>query len=905
MTIVREWLCRLWGSITGPRRDRDLEEELKTHLAFAEEDALRHASSSDPVRAARVKSGGVVQAMDALRDQRGLPCLDDLRRDLIYVLRSLHRNPGFAAVAILTLAIGIGANTAVFSVVNSVLLKPLPYPNADELVNVAHTAPGFGGLSSLSSGLLDLSPSMFVTYSENNRTFQALGVWTTRTMSVTGLAEPEEVRGVLISDGVLEALDVQATLGRWLISPDHVPGNAATVLLSYGYWQRRFGGNHAVIGRKIIVDSRPREIVGVMPRAFRIVDADSDLILPLVFERARLILPGFTYRSIARLKPGVTIAQADADIARMVPIWLSSWPAAPGIDPRLYERARIAPALRPLKKEVIGDVGDVLWVLMATIGIVMVIASANVANLMLVRAESGRQEVAVRTALGAGRGHIVLQRLLEGLSLAVIGGALGVVLANAGLRVLLAVGPGRLPRLNEIHLDAWAFAFAATVSLFAGLLCGLIPAFKYDSRRIVIALRSGGRSATDAHDRHLTRNILVTAQVALASLLLVSAGLMIRTFEALGNVKPGFSNAEELQLMRISIPNTLVQEAERVIRIQNQILDQLAAIPGASSVAFSSAMPMEGFAHNWDAITVEGKTCSDSEIPPMRVFKSISPGLLHTAGTRLIAGRDYDWTDLYGRRSVVMVSESLASELWGNASAALGKRLHTCLPTAPLREVIGVVEEVYDNGVHQPAPAIVYWPAFGEDPYFTGQVEPTRSVTFVIRTDRAGTQGLLAELSQAVWSVNGSLPLASVRTMREVYDQSMARTSFALVMLGIAASLALLLGTIGLYGVISYVVSQRTREIGIRLALGAQQRELCRMVVQSGLELAALGVAIGLTAAVGVTRLMSSLLFGISSVDPGTYVAVAVVLVTFAVLASYVPAHRAAHVDPLVALRVD
>jgi predicted permease len=357
--------------------------------------------------------------------------------------------------------------------------------------------------------------------------------------------------------------------------------------------------------------------------------------------------------------------------------------------------------------------------------------------------------------------------------------------------------------------------------------------------------------------------------------------------------------------MRISIPSSLVREPERVIRMQNDILDKLAALPGVTSAAFSTAIPMAGLPPNWDAITVEGGVCNASSIPPMRTFNSISPGLLQTMGTRLLAGRDYTWTDLYGRRPVVMVSENLARELWGGASAALGKRIATCLPKAPLQEVIGVVQDVHDNGVHQPPPAIVYWPSYGASAYFPGQVEIARSVTFTIRSRRTGTEGFLQELNQAVWSINGNLPLASVQTLQDVYDQSLARTSFALVMLGIAGAVALVLGIIGIYGVISYGVSQRRREIGIRLALGAPQPELRRMFVRSGLVLAGVGVAIGLAAAAGLMRLMKSLLFGISTLDPVTYVAAPAVLAAAAVLASYVPARRIAAVDPAETLKAE
>jgi len=380
---------------------------------------------------------------------------------------------------------------------------------------------------------------------------------------------------------------------------------------------------------------------------------------------------------------------------------------------------------------------------------------------------------------------------------------------------------------------------------------------------------------------------------------------MIRTFQALGNVNPGFTQPEQIQTMRISIPFPLVREPERVARMQNDIVDKLSTIPGVRSVAFASGMPMEGFPPNWDAITVEGKTCFGSEIPPFRVFKSISPGLFQTAGTKLIAGRDYTWTDLYGHRPVVIISENLARELWGAPSAALGRRIATCLPKAPLQEVIGVVQDVHDNGVQEPSPAIVYWPSFGASPYIPGEVDIARTVTFAIRSQRAGTDGFLQQLNHAVWSVNASLPLASVRTMQDVYDQSLARTSFTLVMLGIAGTMALVLGIIGIYGVISYVVSQRRREIGIRLALGAGQGELRRMFVRYGLALAGMGVVIGLGAAAGLTRMMKSLLFGITPLDPLTYAAVPVVLVVAAVLASYLPARRAAAVDPVEALKAE
>ena len=845
-----------------------------------------------------------------------LEFLDALSRDLRYGGRAMRRNPTFTVVVVLTLAVGIGANTAVFSVLDSVLLKPLSYPRAEELVALRQTAPGVAG--STSSGGLNLSPSMYVTYAEQNRVFQSLGVWTTTMSTVTGVAEPEQVRVVLISDGVLQALDVPPAAGRWLSAADQVGATRPppsvfmatnTIMLGYGYWQRRFGGDRSVIGRTITLDSRPKEIVGVMPKGFRFGDTEADVIWPAAFDRGRLTLGGFNYQGIARLKPRITIAQANADLARMVPIWMDSWSDGPGTNPRIYDAWNITPDLRPLKQDVVGSVTDVLWLVMATIGLVMLIACANVANLLLVRAEVRRRELSLRAALGAGRGRIVRGLLVESVLLGVIGGALGVGFAYAGVWVLLAIGPANLPRLSEITLDGRTFAFTAVLSLLSSVLFGLIPALKYTGTRISVALSTIGRTASVSRERHRVRSVLVVVQVAIALVLLVSAGLMIRTFESLRTVEPGFTEPEHLQIMRIFIGASVVPDAKRLTRMQNDIQDALSSIPGVTSAAFGSAMPMEGYGSNLGVansgvIRTDDRADAGTDNPPPRLFKYASPGFFHTAGTRVIAGREITWTDVYGLRPVVMISENLARELWGTAAAAPGKRLREN-PGMPWHEVIGVVQDVRENGVYQPAPATVYWPSM------SAYVGPTaggpntiRQVTFIIRSEHAATEGFQNQVRQAVWSVNGNLPV-SLRTMREVYDQSLQRTSFTLVMLAIAASMALLLGVVGIYGVISYAVSQRRREIGIRAALGAQQGELKRMFVRHALVLTGIGVVIGLSAAAGLTRLMSTLLYGITPLDPLTYVAVPLLLLTATVLASYVPAWRAASIDPVEALKAD
>jgi predicted permease len=842
--------------------------------------------------------------------------LDSVSRDLRYAGRAMRRNPTFTVVVALTLAVGIGANTAVFTVLDSVLLKPLPYPRAEELVALRLIAPGVAGSSSAAG--LNLSPSMYLTYAEQNRTFQSMGVWVATRGTVTELGDPEEVRAIGISDGLLQAFNVPPAAGRWLLVGDQTGATRpppsvfkayTTVMLSYGYWQRRFAGDPSVIGRTLIVDTRPKEIVGVMPQGFRIVNAEAELIFPLAFDRERFTLAGFNYQGVARLRPGITIAQANADLARLVPIWMNSWSDGPGSNPRSYETWKIEPDLRPLKQEVVGGVTDVLWVVMATIGLVMLIACANVANLLLVRAEVRQRELSLRAALGAGRARIVRGLLVESVLLGVLGGALGVGLAYAGLRLLLAIGPANLPRLGEIAVDGRTFAFTAVLSLVSSVLFGLVPALKYTGPRISAALSSIGRTASVSRERHRVRSALVVVQVAIALVLLVSAGLMIRTFQAIRTVEPGFTRPEHLQLLRMFVSGSLVPDPERTTRMENDIQNALSSIPGVTSAAFGSAMPMEGFGANLGVVNLgvvraEDRPDAGSDTPPSRLFKYCSPGFFQTAGTRVVAGREITWTEVYDLRPVVMISENLARELWGAPAAALGKHLRQNAGM-PWHEVIGVVQDVRENGVYEPAPATVYWPsmsAYVGAP--TGRPNAIRGVTFIVRSERAGTQGFLNQVQQAVWSVNSNLPVSG-RTMREVYDQSLERTSFTLVMLAIAASMALLLGVVGIYGVISYAVSQRRREIGIRAALGAQQGELKGMFVRHALVLAGIGVVIGLGAAAGLTRLMSTLLYGITPLDPVTYVTVPLLLVMATVLASYVPAWRATSVDPVESLKAE
>jgi predicted permease len=903
MKAVKRLFRRLTSWATSARDEDILRAEIDEHIAMqTAENRQAGLSPIDAHRQAVLKFGNVEAAKETYRDQKGLPFVETLLRDTRHAMRRLRKAPAFTVAVVLTLALAIGANTAIFAVIDSILIRPLPYPNAEALVGVWHAAPGLPGIASS----IGSAPSMYFTYRDENRTFQEFGVWSAGLASVTGTADPAYSRALFVTDGVLNALGVQPLLGRWFSRADDTPGSAETVLLTYGYWQRRFGGDMSIVGRAMTIDAKPRTVIGVMPREFAF-QGDIDLILPQRLDRTRQFLGPFSTQAIARLKPGVTLIQANADVARMLGIWLNAWPAPPGIDAAVFQNAGFGPKLLPLKQEVVGDIGIALWVVMGSLGLVLLIACANVANLSLVRAEARQHDLAIRTALGAGRLRIAREMLVESMTLGLLGGALGLALASAALRILVAQGPDTLPRLREIGIDSSVLVFALGVSLLSGVLLSVLPVLKYAGPRVATALRGVGRTFSHGRERHRARNTLVVAQVAIALVLLVSSGLMIRTFQQLRRVQPGFTHPEELLIVHASIPDTIAKEPAHVMRIHHEILDRLAAVPGVTSVGLANSAPLESFLGvRGNPIDAEDKRLPEGQIPPLRQTRMVAPGFFKTMGTRVVAGRDFTWTDMDERRRVAIVSENLAREWWGSPSAALGKRIREGGPADPWREIVGVVENVYDKGVHVKPPEFAYWPAL-MDRYIWGSENGfvVRTGVFAIRSSRTGTEGLLTEAQQAIWSVNGRQPLFLVNTMKALYEQSMARTSFTLVMLALAGGMALAIGIVGLYGVIAYVVSQRTREIGIRTALGARPSELQGRFVRQGLTLAAVGAGLGLVAAAGLTRLMSSLLFGVSALDPLTYLAMAALLVAAAALASYLPARRAIAVDPVQALRAE
>jgi predicted permease len=805
--------------------------------------------------------------------------------NLRQTVRALAKTPGFTVATLLTLALGIGATTAIFSVVNGVLLKPLPFPEPERLIAVGHRSRTIGNFD------LNASPALYLTYRDNNRTFESIALWWNSTAGVTGAGDPEELATLEVTNEFLPTLRVEPLLGRSFVPADDEIGAPRTVILSYAYWQRRFGGAADAVGTTLTIRGEPYTVIGVLPQSFRFLQRPAELMLSIgAFVRGSAVYGPMGERAIARLKPGVTLTDVSADIERMVPIAIEKYPfrgAPAGVGVDRYE-----PFPRPLKAYFVGDLGNVLWVLMGTIGMLLAVACANVANLHLARTESRGPELAIRAALGASRLSLARNVLVESSLLGLVGGALGVGLAVVALPTFLAMAGSQLPTVLAIGVDSRVLAFAAAVSLASGLLFGCVPALKYGVTRVAGVL--GGRAHSASRERHRARSSLVVVQVALALVLIVAAGLMIRTFDALRRVEPGFADGNRLLTFAIAMPFSTPRD--RTQQTQRAIQARLAQIPGVEAVGFQSFLPLSGGPSA--GVTYEDQPTPEGTLPPQVEFRFLSPGFVETMRTPLIAGRTMSWDDLDADRQVALVSASLARSRWGSPQAALGKHVRV-VTTGAWQEVIGVLGDVYWDGLERPAQDTAYLSL--EDPMTQWGV--TGRVSFAVRSERVGTAGFVEEIQRAVWSVDPSLPVAAVATMDEIHARSLARTSLTLTLLGITGAMALALGLVGVYGVLSYMLAQRTREIGIRIALGAQDGSIKRLLLGQVLSLVGIGAALGLGGAAALTRFMKSLLFGVTSLDLQTYVLGAVALLAAAALAAYLPARRATRVDPMQALR--
>ena len=857
--------------------DRQIDKNLQAGMT--PEDARRHAL---------VKFGGVEQTKESARDQFRIGGFEDFARDFRYAFRALSRAPGFSIVAIVTLALGIGATTAMFSVVNGILLRPLPYPDQDRLVELIHEAPGAGIPRILAS------PAVYFGYRDHSRTFDAVGMWDwdSSPVTVTGVGDPESVLAVEVTHEVLSVLGAMPALGRNFRLSDDVPGGAPTAIISHVYWQTRFAGVNP-IGRTVVVDGVAREVIGVLPAWFRFFDYPADIFYPMQLVRSEAGFPQGDGRGLARLKPGVSLEQANADIRRMIPLINAEF-GRPGPE---FDRMQFGPNLRWLKEAVVGDLADTLWLLMGTIVLLLLIACANVANLVLVRTQSRQPELSVRSALGARWTDIARVVFAESAILGLAGGVFGVAVSHASLPYLISLGGDDLPSIMTVEIDVTVLSAALVISAVATLAFALIAVLRFarPQTQLVASLHGGGRSSTEGHERNRTRQVLLVAQVALALVLLVGCGLMIRTFVTLRQVDPGFQDPATVQTFQLMLPAGMAgsdADTDRIIRTQHAIAEQIAAVPGVQSAAFSSAndgLPLDGDGRT-SAIFVEGKIVSGTQ-PRGKEIQFASPGFFETMRTPLVAGRSLEWSDVYQSRPVAMVSENLARAEWGTPSAAVGKHIRL-EQDGPWLDVVGVVKDVRHHGLNEPAPETVILPPV-----------PRTIATFIVRSQRAGTSAFAGELRRAVWAVNGNLSLANIRTLADMYEHSMARTSMTLKLLAITGALALTLGLVGVYGIVSYAISQRQREIGIRIALGAGYAEVRRMFVRNALVLVSIGVGIGLAAAAVLTRFMQSQLFGISPLDPRTHATVALCLTAAAAVASYISARRASALDPVEVLK--
>jgi len=878
------------------RMMEDLDQDIRDHLERETQDNIERGMSPEEAHyAALRKFGNVTRIKEETREVWSFVWLEQLLQDVHFGLRMLRKSPGFTTVAILTLALGIGATTAIFSVVNGVLLKPLPYPHADQLVSVSCAAPRIKLMD------LGMSPSMYFVYRDESRAFHGISLYYYSRVAVTGVAEAEGLLALRATKELLPTLGVRPILGREFTQADDQPSSPRTVMLTYWYWEKRFGSNRAVVGKTIDVGGEPHEIIGVLPKSFQFLDAPSiALVLSIRLDRVKTDLGHFDYQGIARLWPGVTLVEADADVTRMLPIVARSFPPPPEFSLKMYESAHLLPRLEPLKDEVVGNASDVLWVLMGGIVLVLLIACANVANLLLVRMEGRRQELATRGALGASPGRLASQLLLESFVLSLTGGALGLAFAHATLHILVAVPPGSLRRLNEIRTDGIVLLFAIGISLAAGLLFGSMAILRFAGGRLGSGLRDAGRSHSAGRERRRAQNGFVIVQVGLALVLLINVGLMVRTFRGLIQVRPGFTAPPAtVQAFSLYISGTDVQGPEQVTRMQQAILQKIEAIPGVSSASICLPGPLLGVAR--DPVFVRDRTYAEGEEPPSHGEKFISPGFFSTLGVPIVSGRSFTWSDIYNKRLVAMVSENLAREYWRDPQNAIGKQIRMGAKDE-WHEIVGVVGDVHDNGLNKPAPTEVYWPIMAAS--LGGQrVTDVPDAIFIIRSARAGSESFVREVRRAVRSVGPNLPLAGMETMADIYKRTMARTSLSLVVLAVASGMGLLLGAIGLYAVISYSVSQRTHDIGVRMALGAQKSDVLRLVMIQGMRLCLTGVVIGVGVALGVTRFLSNLLYGVKPTDPLTFVAVSVLLTGIALLACWIPARCAANLNPTVALR--
>ena len=815
--------------------------------------------------------------------------METLWQDLWFGIRSLAKKPGFTAVAVLSLAIGIGANSAIFSVTNALLLRPLPYKDAERLAILWNRSPGLGVAQDW------FSPAQYWDVKTQNRVFEQTAVTIGGSFNLTGNGNPEHVDGARVSSSLFPLLGVNALHGRVFSAEEDTPGKGPVVILSYGFWQRRFSSDPNAVGKTLALNGNNFTIVGVMPPGFSLtrevmltVNAieRADLLLPLPMgETARTNRGNEDFNIFAKLKPGVTVAQAQADMDLLTARLKQDFPA------NYPPNGGLTFSVVPLLEEVVGDISRSLMILFGAVGFVLLIACSNVANLLLARAAVRQKEIAVRAAMGATRGRLIRQMLTESTLLALVGGLVGILIAYLAVKAMRVFGPENIPRLDEIAIDGRVLAFTTAVALLTGILFGLVPALRASRVDLNDVLKEGGRGSSGTKHQK-TRKVLVVAEVALSLILLIGAGLLIRSYRHIWNSNPGF-NPNNLLSLRLTLPGYKYGPPESVGNFYRQAQEKVRALAGVESVSVSYSLPMSAVAFAWEPITVEGYVSKGGDSSLISNTRIVSYDYFRTMQIPLVQGRYFTEFDKKGSQETAIVSDATAQRFWPNQDP-IGKRLKRGNSESWLT-VVGVINDAKQFSTEKEPPVTVYYPH---------EQNLARNMYLLVRTTYDPAQ-LTAAVTREIQSLDAELPVFDVNSMEQRLYESLARRRFSMLLLGVFAVIASILAAIGIYGVMAYSVNQRTHEIGIRMALGAQPGGIQKLILRQSLMLVSVGIGIGLVGAFALTRAMASLLFGVSATDVLTFVLTPLLLGGVALLASYLPARRAAKVDPMIALRYE
>ncbi|HKV50543.1 MAG TPA: ABC transporter permease [Gemmatimonadaceae bacterium] len=823
-----------------------------------------------------------------------------LRSSFRHSWRSLRRAPAFSASVILTLAIGIGAATAIFAVVDAVLLRPLPYGDPGQLVGAWFHMPAVGLAQA------QQTRGTYLTFARYAHTISGIAAFQGNSADLVDpdqRAEPAHLEDAQATANLSQVLEVPPKMGRWFTPEEDLPNGSQVVVLSDGLWKSHYGSDPHIIGKNVLIYGRSTEIIGVMPASFRFPDNNTQLWLPLRLDPNDPQSGGFNYNAVARLKPGVTLDQAEREFKHVLPRLVEVTPQmVQGVTTQMMlDQAKPVPYLSPLRQDVVGDVSGTLWMIAATALLVLLVTCTNVANLMLVRADARHREFAVRAALGAGRARVVGQFFGEAIVLASVAAALGLGGAWIGVRLLVANGPSQIPRLTEIHVGWQVILFTIVATLVAAFACSLVPAVRFLSGPVYSGLREGDRGGTTGRGRQRARSLLVGAQIAFALVVLATSGLLLRSFERLAGVRPGF-DADGLATLWITTPHQRYPNDTAIVQFYAQLTQRTAEIPGVQSVGLTAHLPLDGNGMNWSPGYVDGNVADRTKIPPLAIFSMVDSGYFSTMRMPMVAGHGFDHI-LRQIPDEVVINRSAARVYFHDSTGAnaLGKTVRQLPTSVPLR-VIGVVGDIRDTSLASPpVPEIYQAESVAGDTTFGGVIQ---TMALVVRT-RDNVATTTKAMEAVVHEIDPTLPTFDVATMRDRMDLSMARLTFTMIILSVAAAVTLILGVIGLYGVIAYIVTLRRRELGVRIALGAQPASVAAMVTRQGLTLSVGGAAVGLALVAIVARFLRSFLFEVGPTDPVSLGGATALLVVLALAASWIPARRAARVNPIEAMRGD